>query len=61
MTARQFIKAVSDMRSAQKRYFATRNVGALKESKRLENLVDAELARIESGQAPLPEDPELFE
>jgi len=49
------------MRSAQKRYFATRNVSALKESKRLENFVDAELARIESGQAPLPEDPELFE
>lgn len=49
------------MRSAQKRYFATRNVSALRESKRLENLIDAELARIESGRVPVPEDPKLFE
>lgn len=61
MTAVQFIKAVSDMRSAQKRYFATRNVSALRESKLLENLIDAELARIESGRVPVPEDPKLFE
>ena len=61
MTAQQFYRIVSDMRKAQKRYFSQRTQSALYEAKRLENLVDGELTRIESLRATVPDDPELFD
>lgn len=40
MKVKQFIELVSDMRQAQKEYFKTRNIDALKRSKNLEMQVD---------------------
>lgn len=45
MTAREFFYMVSEMRSAQKRYFLTRDREVFRAARRLENEVDAEIAR----------------
>lgn len=60
MTAEQFFRLVSRMRSAQKSYFKTKSQMALNESKRLEQEVDREIARVEELLPPKPEQPKLF-
>lgn len=55
MKARQFFDLVTQMRSAQKRYFRTRTPAALNESKALEKQVDEEIERVTNilkNQAP---------
>lgn len=47
MTAQEFFEKVAEMRKAQKDYFKTRDVGALKTAKQLEREIDAEIKRIE--------------
>ena len=49
---RDFIRLVSDMRSAQKEYFRTRDRVALQNSKMLEKSVDAMLATLKQGNIP---------
>ena len=44
MTSTAFFLLVADMRKAQKRYFATRDSGALKLSRHYESLVDKEIS-----------------
>lgn len=46
MNAREFFYLVSNMRSAQINYFATRNQEYLRACKRLEGEVDAEIKRV---------------
>ena len=46
---RDFIRLVSDMRSAQKEYFRTRDKTVLQNSKMLEKSVDAMLATLKQG------------
>jgi hypothetical protein len=41
MNLEDFVRLVADMRAAQKRYFRDRDSSDLKESKRLEKLVDS--------------------
>lgn len=55
MTVAVFVKSVSEMRDAQRRYFATRNPETLRDAKRLESVVDAWLRRrqLERAQPPL--------
>ena len=60
MTPKQFFDLVSRMRSAQKSYFKTKSQMALNESKRLEQEVDREIARVEELLPPKPEQPKLF-
>lgn len=60
MTAEQFFYLVARMRSAQKSYFKTKSQMALNESKRLEQEVDREIARVEELLPPKPEQPKLF-
>ena len=50
MSMNDFIKLVKEMREMQKRYFKTRNADVLKESKRLEREVDAEIEATEKGE-----------
>ena len=45
---RDFIRLVSDMRSAQKEYFRTRDKAVLQNSKMLEKSVDAWLANFDN-------------
>lgn len=45
MNAREFFFLVAQMRQTQKDYFSTRDPGILKAAIRLENEVDAEIAR----------------
>lgn len=60
MTAEQFFHLVARMRSALKSYFKTKSQMALNESKRLEQEVDREIARVEELLPPKPEQPKLF-
>lgn len=46
MNAREFFYLVSNMRSAQNQYFATRRQEHLRAARRLENEVDAEIRRV---------------
>lgn len=46
MNAREFFDLVSQMREKQKQYFSTRDKRVLAMSKSLENVVDAEIARV---------------
>lgn len=46
MNAREFFYLVSNMRSAQINYFATRKQEYLRACKRLESEVDAEIKRV---------------
>lgn len=46
MNAREFFDLVSQMREKQKQYFSTRDKHVLAMSKSLENVVDAEIARV---------------
>lgn len=46
MNAREFFYLVSNMREAQKTYFATREQKVLRAARKLENEVDAEIARV---------------
>ena len=47
MNARQFYEEVKKMRYLQKKYFLTRDHGALEASKKFEKLIDAEIERVE--------------
>lgn len=47
MTAKEFFDLVSEMRSKQKEYFRTRSASVLTESKRLEKVIDDEIARVQ--------------
>ena len=44
-----FVKLVKEMREMQKRYFKTRSMDALSESKRLEREVDKYIEETEKG------------
>ncbi len=46
MNAREFFYLVSNMREAQRNYFATRQQNVLRAARKLENEVDAEIARV---------------
>lgn len=46
MTSREFFYLVSNMRSAQIEYFKTRDRAVFRAARRLENEVDAEIARV---------------
>lgn len=48
MNAKEFFDLVSDMRNAQKEYFATRTMGNLEKSKQLERQVDKEIERVKN-------------
>ena len=45
MTAREFFYLVANMRDTQRRYFKDRDPITLRAARKLENLVDAEIAR----------------
>ena len=47
MNPREFYDKVVQMRLAQKEYFKTRTSSALIESKRLEKVIDDEIARVD--------------
>lgn len=53
MEAQNFIQLVKDMRLKQVQYFATRDNGILKASKKLERQVDAAIKEYESPQGSL--------
>lgn len=44
--AKWFFDTVAEMRKAQRRYFSTRKINDYKECKRIEDVVDAEIARV---------------
>lgn len=46
MNAREFFYLTSNMREAQRQYFATRRPEHLRAARRLENEVDAEIRRV---------------
>lgn len=46
MNAREFFYLVANMREAQKNYFAGRQQNVLRACRKLENEVDAEIARV---------------
>lgn len=48
MTAREFFYLVSEMRSAQVRYFKTKDRAVFRAARLLENEVDAEIARVKA-------------
>lgn len=48
MDAREFFYLVSEMRSAQTRYFKTKDRAVFMAARKLENEVDAEIARVKS-------------
>jgi hypothetical protein len=50
MNAREFYRAVVNMRKAQRDYFRTRSQRALLDSKEYEQQVDAEIKRVEQIQ-----------
>ena len=54
MNAREFFYLVAQMRSAQKAYFANRDQNVFRATRKLENEVDKEIARVNAiinGQA----------
>jgi len=46
MQAKEFFDFVVEMRENQKEYFRTRSKEALEKSKRIERVIDAEIARV---------------
>ena len=46
MQAKEFFDFVVEMRENQKEYFRTRSKDALEKSKRIERVIDAEIARV---------------
>ena len=48
MNAREFFYLVANMRSAQKRYFETRERDVFRAARKLENEVDAEINRVKA-------------
>lgn len=46
MNAREFFYLVAEMRSAQKSYFETKNDSVFRAARKLENLVDKEIRRV---------------
>lgn len=60
MDARTFFNAVSEMREQQDKFFKTRSQAAFRESRRLEKIVDAEIARVKSIINPPVEENNLF-
>ena len=48
MNAREFFYTVAQMRSAQKAYFKTRDANVFRAARKLENIIDAEIARVRS-------------
>lgn len=46
MTAKEFFYLVASMRDAQRRYFAGRDQVVLRAARKLEHLVDDEIARV---------------
>lgn len=60
MDAGDFFKLVVRMRNAQKDYFKTKSRSSLETSKRLEALVDAEIARVARIRPDMiPQDPTM--
>ncbi len=60
MDARTFFNTVSEMREQQDKFFRTKSNAALRESRRLERIVDAEIARVKSIINPPVEENNLF-
>ena len=48
MKPKDFFDAVVRMRSKQKEFFRTKSISALTESKRLEKIIDDEIARVDN-------------
>lgn len=48
MTAREFFYLVSEMRSAQVRYFKTKDRAVFTAARKLENEVDSEIRRVKA-------------
>lgn len=48
MTAREFFYLVSEMRSAQTRYFKTKDRAVFTAARKLENEVDSEIRRVKA-------------
>ncbi len=48
MKPKEFFDAVARMRSKQKEFFRTKSISALTESKRLEKIIDDEIARVDN-------------
>lgn len=46
MNPREFFYAVAQMRSAQRNYFKNRDQMTLRAARKLENIIDAEIARV---------------
>ena len=46
MNAREFFYNVAQMREAQKAYFKTRDPNVFRAARKLENIIDAEIARV---------------
>lgn len=46
MNAREFFYTVAQMREAQKAYFKTRDPNVFRAARKLENIIDAEIARV---------------
>lgn len=47
MTAKEFFYLVASMRDAQRRYFQTRDQVVLRAARKMENLVDEEIRRVD--------------
>lgn len=48
MNAKDFFYTVASMRSAQQAYFKTRDPNVLRAARKLENIIDNEIARVRS-------------
>lgn len=47
MNSREFFFYVAEMRDAQRRYFKDRDRAVFRAARKLENIVDAEIARVQ--------------
>lgn len=62
MNAKQFYETTRDMRQAQKKYFKSRSSFDLREAKRLEKVIDDEIARVDAiEKSKKPQQPTLFD
>lgn len=50
MNAREFFYTVVEMRDAQRRYFKNRDQVVLRAARKLENIIDMEIARVKQIQ-----------
>lgn len=50
MNAREFFYTVAEMRDAQRRYFKNREQVVLRAARKLENIIDMEIARVKHIQ-----------